>query len=86
MRHAISLSLENSTYFIDFFSHETAVENITALKKKQGKKTKKNPNLLKYEKYYALRAQCDFTAFFSKVQRDLFKNILKISVNYLQHY
>lgn len=86
VRHAINLSSENSTYSIIFFSHETAVENTTSLKKKQAKKQKKKTNLLKYEKYYTLRAQCAFTALFSKLQRDFFKKIQKIRVNYLQHY
>lgn len=86
VRRAINLSLENSTWSVIFFSHETAVENITSLKKKQAKTPKKNhPNLLKYEKYYTPRVQCAFTALFSKLQRDFFKKIQKISVNYLQH-
>jgi len=67
LRQAINLILENSSYFIVFQPWDLQYKMLPSPRKK------KIIYLLKYEKYYTARAQCAFTALFSKLQRLLKK-------------
>lgn len=58
MRKVMNLSLENSTYLAVFLQWDLQYKTLLPSRKE---------HLFKYKKYYALKAQCAFTALFSKL-------------------
>lgn len=58
MRQVMNLSLENSTYLAVFLQWDLQYKTLLPSRKE---------HLFKYKKYYALKAQCAFTALFSKL-------------------